>query len=155
MYIRLNKYRYRRIFSICDYETNLILENRAHKTLQEFQNSTSEIEFKIMKFNFMIDHIIASYNMICEMIKSGMITKWSHIMCSMLCIINDELAYNTTISGCDDDSEQYQFYEKCMLSHLDVIEKIQTLTKEYTNAKRDAIMRTRLPSCIMREIESF
>ena len=78
------------------------------------------------------------------MIKSGMITKWSHIMYSMLCIINNELAYNTTISGCD-DSEQYQFYEKSMLSHLDIIEKIQTLTKEYTNAKRDAILLTRLP----------
>ena len=92
--------------------------------------------------------------MICEMIKSGMITKWSHIMYSMLCIINDELAYNTTISGCD-ELDQIEFYEKSMLTHLDIIEKIQTLSKEYTNAKRDAILRTRLPSCIMREIDSF
>lgn len=154
MYIRINQYCYRRVFSICDYETNIILENRAEKTLEEFQNTTSEIEFKIMKFNFMIDHIIGSYNMICEMIKSGMITKWSHIMYSMLCIINDELAYNTTISGCD-ELDQIEFYEKSMLTHLDIIEKIQTLSKEYTNAKRDAILRTRLPSCIMREIDSF
>ena len=36
MYILVNKYRYRRIFSICDYETNLILENRVEKTIQDF-----------------------------------------------------------------------------------------------------------------------
>ena len=75
-------------------------------------------------------------------------------MYSMLCIINDELAYNTTISGCD-ESEQNQFYADCLMTHLDIIEKIQTLSNEYTNAKRDAILRTRLPSCIMREIDSF
>lgn len=154
MYIKLNQYRYRRVFSISDYEINIILENRAQKTLEEFQLTSQEIDFKIMKFNFMIDHIIGSYNMICEIIKSGMITKWSNIMYSMLCIINDELAYNTTISGCD-ESEQYKFYEKSILSHLDIIEKIQTLTKEYRDAKRDAIIRTKLPCCIMRQIDEY
>ena len=83
-----------------------------------------------------------------------MITKWSHIMYTMHSITVNELAYNTTISGCD-ESEKNQFYTDCMMTHLDIIEKIQTLSKEYTNAKRDAILRTRLPSCIMREIDSF
>lgn len=170
MYNRIDKYKSRRrIYRICDYETNVILEKHAKQKIEDFQRASPEIEFKIMKFNFMINNIIGSYNIICEMIKSGMRTNWSKIMYSMLCAINDEIANNNDNNNNNkktsaasstslieyNETIQIESYVKSMMSHVDIIEKIKSISEEYKNAKRDAILRTRLPCCIMRQIESF
>ena len=55
----------------------------------------------------------------------------------------------------DDDDESNSIYKKFMITNIDTLEKIASLSNDYKNAKRDAIIRTRLPCCIMRQIELF
>ena len=80
MYIRIEKYRRRRIYDIRDYEINEIIEKHVRKTVEEYQIAVvNSSNIKIMKFNFVMDYIAASYFQICETIKAGMMTNWERL----------------------------------------------------------------------------